>query len=114
MKQSNDPGIIRSILPPHNANHVSIKEDQTMKAVATFTTKPYARPYPLQEMIAQKLQLIKTNISIANLARVSFSTIVVAVIALFLISYSMERLNENRIAVSYLSNAYKTVINPSH
>jgi hypothetical protein len=84
-----------------------------MRVVATYTTKTYARTYPLQERIAQKLQLIKTNIRIANLVRVSCSTIV-AVIALFLISYSIERLNENRIAVSYLSKACTAVINPSH
>ena len=84
-----------------------------MRSVSAFTTKIYARPYPLQERIAQKLQLIKTNIRIANLARVSFST-VVAVIALFLITYSMERLNENRIAASYITEAYSIVINPSN
>ena len=82
-----------------------------MRVAATYTTKTYIRPYPLQERIAEILHQIKATASKANLVKVTFdSIIVVAVVCL--ISYAAVRFNEQRIAASYIEQAYNAVLNP--
>ena len=82
-----------------------------MRTAATYTTKTYARPYPLQERIAETLHLIKANIKIENLVKITFDGII-TVALIVLVSYAAARFNEQRIAASYINEAYNSVINP--
>ena len=82
-----------------------------MRAAATYTAKTYVRAYPLQERIAEKLHLIKTSLTKADLVNIAFNC-VIAVAVLFLISYAAVRFNEQRIAAAYTDYAYNAVINP--
>jgi hypothetical protein len=82
-----------------------------MRVAATYTTKTYVRPYPLQEKIAEILHHIKATASKANLVNVTFDSIIVVALV-FLISYAAVRFNEQRIAASYIDQAYKAVLNP--
>ena len=82
-----------------------------MRVAATYTTKTYIRPYPLQERIAETLQHIKAIATKATLVKITFDGII-AVAVFFLISYAAVRFNEQRIAASYIDEAYNAVINP--
>lgn len=84
-----------------------------MRVAATYTTKTYVRPYPLQERIAEILHHIKATASKANVVNVTFDSIIVVAVV-FLVSYAAVRFNEQRIAVSYINEAYNAVINPYH
>ena len=84
-----------------------------MRVAATYTTKTYVRPFPLQELIAETLHHIKAAASKANLVNISFDSILVCAV-IFMISYAAARFNEQRIAASYIDQAYTVVMNPYH
>ena len=84
-----------------------------MRSVSAFTTKIYARPYPLQERIEETLHLIKATIKKENLVKITFDGII-TVALIVLVSYAAARFNEQRIAASYINEAYNSVINPYH
>ena len=68
-----------------------------MRVAATYTTKTYIRPYPLQERIAETLHHIKATASKANLVKVTFDgIIVVAVVFPGLICRSEIQRTKNR------------------
>jgi hypothetical protein len=82
-----------------------------MRTAATYTTKTYARPYPLQEQIAEILHHIKATATKVSLVKVTFDSIIVVAL-IFLVSYAAVRFNEQRIAAAYIEQAYKAVLNP--
>jgi hypothetical protein len=82
-----------------------------MRTAAIYTTKIYVRTYPLQERIAEKLHHIKAAATKANLVKITFDGII-TVAVIFLVSYAAVRFNEQRIAASYINEAYNAVINP--
>ena len=82
-----------------------------MRVAATYTTKTYVRPYPLQERIAEILQDVKATASKANLVKITFDGII-TVALIVLVSYAAARFNEQRIAASYINEAYNAVTNP--
>ncbi len=84
-----------------------------MRAAATYTTKTYIRPYPLQELIAEKLYQWIAAATKTNLIKITFNCII-TVAVLSLLSYATVRFNEQRIAAAYIDQAYKAVLNPYH
>jgi hypothetical protein len=82
-----------------------------MRVAATYTTKTYVRPFPLQERIAEVLHHIKATATKASLVKIACDSII-AVALIFMVSYAAVRFNEQRIAASYIELAYNAVTNP--